>query len=262
MAITRALPGTMTQAFKVRLESSSDPSDVVIFDVSPEVTEECSVNYQSLNPIHMPGNIWVYQNTESRNFGINARLVARTTKEARRNMEYFNLLRGWCQPYFGLGTASSQSRNASAQQVPANPFSQTISPTIPGTGKQRLKNLLGAPPDVLYLYAYSGVMPQSSASGPGGGTGAASNRASREHLGNIFKVPVVIKTFSHIYPADVDYIPTAGGGVNFSENDSRTGVPFPTIMTVTVALIEVHSPTSFAQNFDLSSYKLGILPEF
>lgn len=258
MAETRALPSTMTQAFKVRLESSSDPSDLVIFDVSPEVSEECSVNYQALNPIHMPGNIWVYQNTESRNFGVTARLVARTTKEARRNMEYFNLLRGWCQPYFGLGTAQSQS--IQSQSLSNRPIASTISPQIPGTGQQRFKNLLGAPPDVLYLSAYSGVMPQR-ATGPTQFTSPTS-ASSREHKGNIYRVPVVIKTFSHVYPADVDYIPTAGGGVNFSDNDERTGVPFPTVMTVTIALIEVHSPTAFSQTFDLASYKKGILKEF
>lgn len=257
MAVVRALPDTMTQTFKVRLESSSDPSDYVIFDVTPEVTEEVSVNYQSLNPIHMPGNIWVYQNTESRNFGINARLVARTTKEARRNMEYFNLLRGWCQPYFGLGTSNSQNRQS--QAISTNPTSSPISPTVPGTGQQRMKNLLGAPPDVLYLYAYSGVIPENTSTGP---SGFAANRSSREHLGNIFKVPVVIKNFSHVYPADVDYIPTAGGGTDFGTNDQRTGVPFPTIMNITLALIEVHAPTAFAQSFDLYSYKLGILKEW
>jgi hypothetical protein len=259
MAEVRALPTTMTQAFKVRLESSSDPSDLVIFDVSPEVSEECSVNYQPLNPVHMPGNIWVYQNTESRNFNITARLVARTTREARRNMEYFNLLRGWCQPYFGLGTSKSQSQQSRTQSVSPTARAPS-SPVIPGTGQQRMKNLLGAPPDVLYLSAYSGVIPQR-ATGPTQNSSPTAS-SSREHLGNIYRVPVVIKNFSHVYPADVDYIPTAGGGVNFDVSDQRTGVPFPTIMTVTIALLEVHSPTSFAKNFDLYSYKLGILGEF
>lgn len=254
MAESRPLPDTMTQKFKVRLESSADPSDIVIFDVSPEVSEEVAVNYQALNPIHMPGNIWVYQNTESRNFSINARLVARTTKEARRNLEYFNLLRGWCQPYFGLGTANSTARQTFQANV-QQPNSQ-ISPQTQ-TGQQRLRNLLGAPPDVLYLYAYSDVAPQNTSSVPNG-----SNVISRQHKGNIYRVPVVIKAFSHVYPADVDYIPTAGGGVNFSTSDERTGVPFPTIMSLSLSLIEVHSPTTIAQSFDLYSYKLGILTEF
>jgi hypothetical protein len=254
MGVVRTVPSTSTQAFKARLVSSSDPSDYVIFDVSPEITEETTVNYQSLNPIHMPGNIWVYQNTESRTFSLNARLVARTTKEARRNLEYFNLLRGWCQPYFGLGTAGSQS----TQQTQFTPQQVTnqVSPNTQ-TGQQRMRNLLGAPPDVLYFYAYSDIAPDNINNLSPGAVAS-----SRSHLGNIYKIPVVIKNFTHAYPSDVDYLPTSGGGVDFLQLDSRTGVPFPVIMNIGLSLLETHSPTSFARNFNLYSYKLGLLTEY
>lgn len=253
MGVERPLPATMTQSFKVRLESSSDPSDKVIFDVSPEISESVSVNYQGLNPVHTPGNIWVYQNTESRNFGVTARLVARTTKEARRNLEYFNLIRGWCQPYFGLGTANSQKIQSS--QFSLQQTTSQISNNTSG-GQQRLRNLLGSPPDVLYFYAYSDVASDKTSSVPG------VSSSSSAHLGNIYRIPVVIKSFEHTYPADVDYIPTAAGGVGFNKNDERTGVPFPVMMNLTISLLEVHSPVALSQTFDLYSYKLGILSEF
>lgn len=247
MAVIHTTPSTMTQAFKVRLESSSDPSDVVVFDVSPEVSESITVNYQSLNPIHMPGNIWVFQNTESRNFEVSARLIARTTTEARRNLEYFNLLRGWCQPYFGQGTAAAlgiQSQALVNRQE--NTSTQTAQPVT--------RNLLGAPPDVLYFYAYSDVSPETlKQNSPG---------RSRVHQGNIYRIPTVIKSLSHVYPMDVDYIPTAGGGPNYDQSDERTGVPWPVSMSISISLLEVHSPTSFALNFNLAQYKLGTLPEF
>jgi len=254
MGLPRPLPATMTQSFKVRLESSSDPSDRVIFDVTPEISENVTVNYQGLNPVHMPGNIWVYQNTESRNFGITAKLVARTTTEARRNLEYFNLLRGWCQPYFGLGTAGSQK--IAVNQTTLQETSSQTSTIAPGTGQQRIRNLLGSPPDVLYFYAYSDVAPDKTSGTPG------VSSASRSHLGNIYRVPVVIKSFDHTYPSDVDYIPTAAGGIGFDQSDERTSVPFPVLMNITLSLLEVHSPNALSQNFDLYSYKLGILPEF
>jgi hypothetical protein len=84
--------------------------------------------------------------------------------------------------------------------------------------------MLGAPPMVLYLYGYSDP----------DGTSAQ----------NINKIPVVLENLTYEYPNDVDYIPTS------------EGVPFPTIMSLTMTLSETHSPRE-VENFDIEAFKQG-----
>jgi hypothetical protein len=254
MTTAREEPVTLTQTLKARLVSLANPSEFIIFDVSPSIAEERTVNYQSLNPVHMPGSIWMYQNTESRTFSITAKMVSRTPQEARKNLEYHNRLRGWCMPYFGATTAQQERQKASARGN-NNPTQNTA--TSP-TGRTATNNLLGSPPDVLSFSAYSdgvGVTSGSSANGQ--------NRLVR--YGNISRIPVVIRNFAFTYPNDVDYIPTSGGGPNFDQLKDPEGlfqVPFPMTIEYTIGLLEVHSPLEYATKFDLSAFKQGILTEF
>lgn len=208
----------LDNVFKVRLTASnilqkSDrntkyaKAESVIFDVTPDVIENRNVNYKTLDPIHMPGAINVYGSTSSRTFNIsNAKLISRTKAEATANMKKVHLLRSWAMPYFGN---SSQVNDKGI-------------------------DLLGAPPEVLHLFAYS----------------SNSQGSSKQKVPmNIHNVPVVIMNISIPYPSDVDYIQT------------EDNIPFPTVMTVDIQLTETHSPLKYS-TFSLSDYKNGILDEF
>lgn len=63
-------------------------------------------------------------------------------------------------------------------------------------------------------------------------------------------VPVVITSLTWSWPRDVDYIPaTAPDGSAFN-------VPFPTVMTLTINVVESFSTEQF-NNFDLEAYRVG-----
>ena len=113
--------------FKVKLQHPFDNTRKVVFEVSPDLIENRNVNYKSLDPIHMPGQIQVYGSTASRAFNIaNIRLVSRTPEEARKNLLILHTLRFWTMPRFGKDPG-------------------------PGLGQ------IGQPPDVILLSAYSKV---------------------------------------------------------------------------------------------------------
>ena len=76
----------------------------VVFDVSPELIETRTVRYKTLEPVHMPGGIYSYGATASRNFQIsNIKLISRTVDEATKNAIIVQILRSWCMPVFGKG---------------------------------------------------------------------------------------------------------------------------------------------------------------
>lgn len=231
-------------SLKVKLQSISNPSERVIFNVTPAVNESQNVSYQPFQPVHTPGTVQVFTASGSRLFTLQpVRLVSRTPEEATRNLYILNLLRGWTKPVFGNSVENAQ---------------QT----------------LGSGPAVLQFSAYSS------------GSGSSGKR------GNINKVPVVISNLNITYPDAVDYIPTKKGsevslitpppGVSEETHDWKTasgtatfvedqiglyanidaGVPFPTVMQVDLSMLETHSPTEFANNFDLSAYKAGVLLGF
>lgn len=226
--------------FKVKLRSQVTKT-VVAFDVTPEITETRNVNYKTLEPVHMPGGIHVYGNTSSRVFNINnIRLVSRTREEASKNLYRLNILRSWAMPYFGVSNTS----------------------------------LVGAPPDVLSLSAYStgprdtaNDLAQSSASTATnvakfrkiGEEQNTPNLLKRERPTNLNNIPVVLQQISIPYPSDTDYIPTMDK--TFGDTTIKKGVPFPTIMTVDIVLLETHSPLEFT-NFNLKDYRQGLLDSF
>ena len=230
--------------FKVKLRSQVTKV-VIAFDVTPEITETRNVNYKTLEPVHMPGGIHVYGNTSSRVFNINnIRLVSRTREEASKNLYRLNILRGWAMPYFGVNNTS----------------------------------LVGAPPDVLSLSAYS-TGPRGSANDPavsgsiderradnvakltktGPGVQDTTNLLKRTRPTNLNNIPVVMQQISIPYPSDTDYISTMEK--TFGGTTIKEGVPFPTIMTVDVVLLETHSPLEFT-TFNLTDYRQGLLDNF
>lgn len=231
----------------------------VIFNVTPRFSESRDVEYQPVAPVHMPGSIQVYKNTRSRTFSVGAHFISRTMDEATMNMLYVQRLRGWTMPYFGATTTLNSSGSSARTSGKAN---QIAANTITGQdGEQavdladQIKNaaalqnssgygteLLGAPPDVLYLYAYSSGDPR---------TGVRSGKYGV----NINKIPVVITSLNITYPDDVDYIPTR------SHKDPRQSEPFPIKMDVDITLVETHSPHEY-ETFDLMKFKRGTLINF
>lgn len=87
--------------------------------------------------------------------------------------------------------------------------------------------LLGAPPDILRFTAYSDP--------------------TKSGLANINNVPCIMTQVDSNYPDDVDYIQC-----------SSSKVPFPTIISVNIMLMEVHSPNEF-KKFNIVDYKNGRL---
>lgn len=213
--------------------SSGNASERVVFDATPQFTENNTAVYSQISPVHLPGEIQVFRNTKSRTFNIGAKLISRTPSEARTNIRQLQMLRGWTRPRFGLNDTAS---------LPG------VSNTI---NNQSLVGLLGAPPDVLYLWAYSrnnGDNARKSIPVPDN-SNVQNNRISYT---NVNKVPVVITSLNITYPHDVTYIPTLEDG---------TGDPFPVMMDITIDVVETHSPIEY-ERFSLQQYKNGILENF
>lgn len=225
----------------------------VVFEVTPTFSESRTAEYAAVSPAHMPGSIQVYKSTTSRTFSIGARLVSRTSQEAQVNRRYLQTLRGWLMPYFGsTSTLSDENQRFRAQldaeltnitaqgQGVSKKAQSTLSELRAKAGVQ----LTGAPPDVLYLYAYS----------------ASSNYATGDRAfgtANVNRVPVVMTSLNITYPDDVDYIPV-------TEPISTTVQavePFPVSINVEISLIETHSPNEY-ERFDLNAYKSGTLANF
>lgn len=210
--------------YKVKLISatnlhSANPDQIerVVFDATPTVNEDRMVEYNAVSPIHMPGSVQVYKRTAARSFAISAPLISRTREEATKNMQILQTLRGWTMPYFGAASGTGSYSDPK------------------GDGKMRASaELLGAPPDVLYLYAYS----------------SSTSRDGKSHV-NLNRIPVVLSQLGIAYPDDVDYLPT------FFDNKE----PMPVKMLVSIALLETHSPYEYEQ-FSLQSFKAGKLKHF
>lgn len=257
--------------YKVRLVSvaslidgiSTGDIEQVIFEVTPSFTESRSVEYSPITPVHMPGSIQVYKNTNSRQFSIGAHFISRTSDEATQNMIYVQTLRAWMLPYFG--STSTLNTNANRPQAKTNQRNANIATNQPTerplTPEERARlaqnrvaasgiELRGAPPDVLYLYAYST---------PSNEQVDQSAERSVAFGVNINRVPVVISNLEITYPEDVDYIPTyANSGNNVYD---KTSEPFPMRMDVSITLLETHSPREY-EKFDLTKFKFGVLPNF
>lgn len=233
-----------TVRYKVRLVSvlglanAFTPGDIgsVIFEVTPSFTESGSVEYSSVQPVHMPGSIQVYKYTHARTFNITAHFISRNTADALKNIDYLQTLRSWRYPFFGNSGTTNATKPAGASIGQYN--GPTPEDKIRNSTTESNAELLGAPPEVLYLYAYS-----TSANDKRDGSAV-----------NINRVPVVLTSLNISYPEDVDYLPV-------SLSTSPRVEPFPVKMDVQITLTESHSPTEY-ERFDLMSYKLGTLRNF
>lgn len=196
------------------------PREQVIFEATPEFSESRSIQYKNIDPVHAPGAIYMYAMTNARTFSIQGKLISRSVNEATRNLAYIQYLRTWAMPVFG--TVNQQT-------------------AAPGEG------ILGAPPALLFLTAYSQGNPGAQAVAA---TVPATNGSPVPAIGNnIYQVPVIITQLDIPYPSDVDYIPTINN------------IPVPTIVTVSLNLVEAHSPRAYSK-FSLQDFKTGNLLYF
>jgi hypothetical protein len=244
---------TQENKFKAKLVHYKT-GETIVFQAAPDISESRSVEYQTVNPIHMPGSILAYVTSPSRTFGVGSiKLISFTPEQAQKNIQDLQTLRSWCLPRFGLGDAYWGENDVPLKRERALPPS--VDPDVIKAAQARLnqqnaqkqtaaiqshnesvnqQKLLGMPPPILYFSAYSS--PNSSGGSP-------------KFLQNINRIPVVITSLEISYPSDVDYIPT------------QNGVPFPTIMTISLSLTETHSPKTFAK-FDLDDFRAGRLGGF
>lgn len=245
----------------VTFATNNDPDAIrqsqVAFDVTPNFTESGSVEYSPVNPVHMPGSVQVYKHTNSRTFEIGARLISRSVADAMKNMAYLQKLRAWRLPYFGMTDTLTNANDQARKTNTSNQLGQTGESSLTDEQRNTIQKyrvqtegvqLRGAPPDVLYLYAYSN-----------------NQIDDRNNSGGIFtpvninRVPVVMTNLSITYPEDVDYIPVYD--TSRANPDLTFTQPFPIRLDVQVSLAETHSPREF-EKFDLAAYKNGNLPSF
>lgn len=228
---------------KVKLISAQNRRSVE-FRASPQVTENRNVNYTSLEPLHAPGQIQVYKNTSSRSFSISdLKLISRTTEEADANLRILWRLRSWTMPRFGNSSTLSGENRTFRNGMAAGQKDDDIYLSEKEKRRRIGTELLGAPPEVLYLYAYS----KEIGSDPVGTTKPGTSRWQiAQHLN---RIPVVIQQLTIPYPNDVDYINTS------------TNVPMPIIMNLDLSLIETHSPNAY-EAFSLDDFRKGRLHGF
>jgi len=234
----------ISNPYRVKLTNANSGGGTVSFDASPVVSENRNVNYNSLEPLHAPGQIQVYKNTSSRNFQLSdIKLISRTIEEADRNLRRLWRLRGWCMPRFGnSSTLNSEQRAAREANFTADELD-----SLDLTPQERASflgsELLGAPPAILYLSAYSRTIGTEPT---GATTGATNVWQIAQHIN---RIPVVIQQLTIPYPNDVDYITTT------------SGVPMPIIMNIDISLLEAPSPDAF-ESFDLDAFRTGRLQGF
>jgi hypothetical protein len=129
---------------------------------------------------------------------------------------------------FDLGDVKFVSRTQEEARKNLEDIQMIRSWTLPWFAQGGAEDL-GAPPAILKFTAYS----------------------SKIGVTNLFKIPVVIGNLSINYPTDVDYIPALG-----------TLEPAPTIISISISLMETHSPAEYSNTFSLTKYKKGILVGF
>ena len=98
-AAARAGIAKQQEAAANELLNGEGLSDYYIeFDATPEVTESGSASYFEASDIRAPGSVVVYMGSPSRNFTINAKLIARDMAEAQRVFKQIHVLKSWRMP--------------------------------------------------------------------------------------------------------------------------------------------------------------------
>ena len=87
--------------------------DAIEFYITPEISESKSVSYVNISEIRQAASFLIYTGSPSRKWSINAKLLARTPKEADKTWREVQLLRSWTNP-----DESYQSNAKSGYGVP------------------------------------------------------------------------------------------------------------------------------------------------
>jgi hypothetical protein len=90
---------------KVTLKETGT-TNMVVFDIMPEIAETHTVEYESVAPPQFPGAFQKYKGNSSTQWTLNISFVSRTTAEATRNYDYLMMLRGWTKPFYGDRTGA------------------------------------------------------------------------------------------------------------------------------------------------------------
>ena len=109
--------------FRVKLVNTLDDSEIVIFKVRPQISENRSVQYDALSLLHHPGEILKYQKTSNRKWSFSAILVSRNMEEAAENLKHTNWIRSWTMPFYGEGTNNSDYSDRLGAPPPILKFS-------------------------------------------------------------------------------------------------------------------------------------------
>ena len=138
--------------FRVRLRSLINTEDVVIFWVSPTVSESRQAQYTATDIVHHPGQLQIYKSSTARGYGIEAQLISRTAAEAQANIDTINLIRSWTMPYYGEGTQESELANGEAgSRFGAPPDILELQ----GYGNSKSSRIIGPVPVVLTSYSWT-----------------------------------------------------------------------------------------------------------
>lgn len=251
--MSTASSGTSTYKTSKAIKlSARNSTDYVLFNITPEMSEQRSVSYAEISDLRLPASILIYMGSPSRRFSINAKFLARTQTEADISFKYMNLLKSWCvtdsKRYLGspknssvvgnystlnpnLTPAQSGTANPNPDSAPPPPTNPTSNPTsVPIKAPATVTasdDLFYQTPQVLYLTGY----------------------------GTQFRsIPVVVRDLNITFPTDVDYI------------QNSTGAWVPILQDIGISLQEARNvysqkgaSTAIAQ-FDLSAFKAGTLP--
>jgi len=182
---------------------------IFTYKTTPTISEAQTVEYKQFNPVHAPGSINTFVNSPSRTFSFgDVKLISRTQREATETLKNIRLLRSWTKPVFGLGVTPDAFKND------PNSFSN--------------EDILGAPPRVLFLSAYT----------------------NHGDVNGILKnIPVVVTSLTFNYPNDVDYMILQDGSA------------VPVVMNVEISVTETHSPIEYTK-FSLAKYRNGDMVRF
>lgn len=93
-------------ADKIKLMAKTS-SDTVIFEASPEIEENGTAIYTTLDDIRAPASYSLYAGSPSRTFSLNAQFISRTAEEAENNYKYKSLLQAWRTPIKTFGGIES-----------------------------------------------------------------------------------------------------------------------------------------------------------
>lgn len=194
----------------------------VVFDASPDLSENGSATYKVIEPVHSPGGILVFTNTSARTFQLsNIKLFSRTSEEATRNYHKLQILRSWRFPSFGL---SAQDELYGDVQ-------------------------LGSPPAVLELSAYARP----------NGNNESGRATGLLHRIPVVITQLGIDYPSDVdYIPTLDG-KSIQGTTEFAHIPN--GIPMPTVLPISIQLMEAHSPSQYS-NFSLADFRRGRLEGF